>query len=121
MQDDIPTNPATILDIRADAERLLIPREGYHAYLTQRRNAKRRGIPFLLTLPEWWEWWQSNGWQARGRRRGCSVMARYGDVGPYALGNIYATTPEGNISDRAADDESWGQVTVPTTIRYPWG
>lgn len=113
MQDDI-------LKIRADALRLDIPREGYRAYMDQRRSAKRRGIPFLMTLPEWWTWWQANGWINRGRSKGKNVMARRGDVGPYILDNIYVTTLEGNIADARPDPDAWGDVPTPGVIRYPW-
>jgi hypothetical protein len=69
------------------------------AFDRQRRNAKSRGIPFLLTFEEWWAWWQVDGrWAQRGRRKGCLVMARYGDVGPYAIWNIYCSTAGDNVA-----------------------
>ena|GEM_PF-5846307 len=74
------------------------PKAAAKAFDTQRRNAKRRGIPFLLTFEEWWDWWQiDNRWANRGRRRDNFVMGRFGDTGPYALDNIYCVLPRDNV------------------------
>ena len=52
-------------------------------------NAKVRGVPFLLSFDEWRTLWLDSGkWSQRGARRGQYVMARYGDRGPYAVGNV---------------------------------
>ena len=60
-----------------------------HKYSQHKGNAKLRGVPFLLTFEEWWSIWQESGnWEQRGARRGQYVMARYGDTGPYAVGNV---------------------------------
>jgi hypothetical protein len=67
------------------------------AFDRQRRNAKRRGIPFLLTFEEWWDWWQTDGrWLNRGSKSSNFQMARIGDAGPYALGNIYCSVARDN-------------------------
>jgi hypothetical protein len=59
-------------------------------FLYHRGNAKRRGVAFNLTFDQWWNWWIGTGKYAlRGRGKGKYVMARCGDTGPYALGNIY--------------------------------
>ena len=72
------------------------------AYLKQRHQAKRRGIGFLLTFEEWWAIWQASGrWEQRGIRRGQYCMARFGDEGPYAVGNVWISTVEENSSDGA--------------------
>jgi hypothetical protein len=64
-----------------------------NAFLVQRADARRRGIPFLLTFEEWWTIWHASGyWERRGKLAGQYVMARYGDVGPYALGNVRICT-----------------------------
>ena len=58
-------------------------------YSVHKAGAKARQIDFLLTFDEWWDWWQSTGkWTKRGNRKGQYCMARYGDTGPYAIGNI---------------------------------
>lgn len=69
------------------------------AYKNQQLNAKQRGIEWQLTFEEWRDWWGSD-WNQRGCTKGCLVMARYGDTGPYALDNIYKTTCEENSRDR---------------------
>jgi transcriptional regulator with XRE-family HTH domain len=71
------------------------------AFLAQRAASIKRGIEFKLTFQEWWDWWQfDNRWERRGTRRGCFVMARKNDEGPYSLENIYCATPLQNVQDR---------------------
>ena len=62
------------------------PRGRYHQH---KGKATARGISFLLTFEEWWDFWQDSGkWDQRGTRRDQYVMARFGDRGAYELGNI---------------------------------
>lgn len=69
------------------------------AYVSQKINASKRGIGFEMTLPEWWAIWQASGkWAQRGRGKGY-CMARKGDEGPYAVGNVYICTIGQNFSD----------------------
>jgi hypothetical protein len=59
------------------------------AYNNQKGCAKERGIAFDLTFGQWLGIWIESGRLAqRGRKRGCYVMARFGDVGPYEPGNV---------------------------------
>ena len=59
------------------------------AYSTQKSAAKIRGIAWLLTFEEWLEIWEQSGnLHLRGPKIGQYCMARYGDVGPYAVGNV---------------------------------
>jgi hypothetical protein len=68
-------------------------------YREHRRKALARGIGFEFTLPQWLKVWTESGhWAERGRGEGY-CMARRGDVGPYAEGNVYITTIGGNFSD----------------------
>src|ERR1700761_1832283 len=61
----------------------------YKSFMGQKGNAATRGIEFLLTYEEWLKFWQDSGkLDQRGRGRSKYVMARFGDTGPYALGNI---------------------------------
>ncbi len=57
-------------------------------YNVQKHHAiKKRNISFDLTFEEWYKIWLDSGrWQERGR--GGYVMARFGDKGPYAIGNV---------------------------------
>jgi hypothetical protein len=59
------------------------------AYRNQKNNAGQRGIGFDLTLWQWWTIWQQSGhWDQRGRGQGY-CMCRKGDVGPYAVDNVF--------------------------------
>ncbi len=70
------------------------------AFSQQRRNASDRGIRWELTLWEWWCIWKESGhWEERGRDGGAYVMCRFGDVGPYAVDNIYIATSNQNGRD----------------------
>lgn len=70
----------------------------YGKYQKHKEHAGERGIPFLFTFEEWCnEWLQSGHWQERGTCGTCYVMARHGDVGPYAVGNVRITTATENI------------------------
>jgi hypothetical protein len=65
------------------------------AFGSQRRNAAKRGIPFELTFAQWWQIWQDSGkWAQRGRTG--YVMCRKGDVGPYAVGNVFIASSSFN-------------------------
>lgn len=68
------------------------------AFIEQRRNAGVRGIGWELTLHQWWSIWQQSGhWAQRGRGQGY-CMCRKGDVGPYAIGNVFIATSRENSS-----------------------
>lgn len=68
-------------------------------YAQQTKNAAARGVEFSMTFPQWWAVWQASGkWNERGRGMGY-VMARTGDVGPYAIGNVYICTQSQNSKD----------------------
>lgn len=84
------------------------------AWASQRQNAKRRGIGWELTLWDWWQIWHRSGkWEQRGRGQGY-VMARVGDDGPYAIGNIYITTAIDNCSHAPRKKKS----DLPTGVAY---
>lgn len=70
------------------------------AFNCQRQNAKARGIGWELTLWQWWQIWNLSGkWDQRGRGQGY-VMCRRGDVGPYAVGNVFIAPARENSSDK---------------------
>ncbi len=70
------------------------------AYTTHKHHAKRRNIPFLLAFEEWCAIWRDSGkWAQRGHCKGQYVMARHGDVGPYAADNVSIITCSENCSD----------------------
>ena len=69
-------------------------------YSEQKQAAKQRGIPFELTFDDWFTIWNRSGkWEQRGRGKGTYVMSRIGDVGPYAIGNVYINSQEQNASE----------------------
>lgn len=71
------------------------------AYLRHKGHAKKRGVQFLMTFEEWWDIWQTSGrWEQRGHFRGQYVMARYGDAGPYVVGNVRICTCSENLAER---------------------
>lgn len=68
------------------------------AFNSQRNNARFRGIPWELSLWEWWSIWQASGhWEERGRGQGY-VMCRTGDRGAYAVGNVFIAPARHNNS-----------------------
>jgi len=70
------------------------------AYTTHKHQAKRRNIPFLFTFEEWCTIWRESGkFAERGHCKGQYVMARHGDVGPYAADNVSIITCSENCSD----------------------
>jgi hypothetical protein len=83
----------------------LTPRGRYNQtprgrYSSHKCGAKQRGIGFEMTFDEWFGIWTDSGrWAERGPRRGQYVMARFGDVGPYAVGNVKIILHEANSAD----------------------
>jgi hypothetical protein len=74
----------------------------FQKFGTQRKHSRHRGIQFLFTFQEWMTIWEQSGrWHERGRGREEYCMARFGDTGPYAVGNVkIITNYENNIEVR---------------------
>ena len=71
-----------------------------YVYKAHKASARQRGIVFLLTFDEWWDIWGISGkWELRGRETDRYVMARFGDAGPYAVGNVRICTSQENNSE----------------------
>ena len=67
-------------------------------YKMQQRNAIDRGIPFLLTYEEWLKIWNDSGkLEQRGRGANKFCMCRVGDLGSYAIGNVFIGTGRENV------------------------
>lgn len=67
-------------------------------FQVHRASAKERGIEFKLTFEEWDQWWKDSGhYHERGKGIGKYVMARKGDIGPYAIGNLECLLHGDNI------------------------
>lgn len=81
------------------------------AFTLQRYGANMRGIAFKLTFEEWWDIWVLSGhWPDRGCRKGQYVMARFGDVGPYAVGNVRIISVEENRSEQRYSPERRARI-----------
>lgn len=71
----------------------------FNSYQTQRFNARGRGISWKLTFEQWWQIWEQSGHlNERGRKANQYCMARIGDKGPYAVGNVLIITNSENHS-----------------------
>lgn len=70
-------------------------------YKQQRGNAKRRGIAWNFTFPEWWGAWQESGkWDQRALTKDGYVMARWGDGEvPYSVGTVHICTQSENAKE----------------------
>lgn len=73
-------------------------RRASRAYASQKCSAPRRGIGWAFDRAGWLEWRrQIGGWERRGCGRGRLVMARRGDAGSYAPGNVYPSEFTDNV------------------------
>jgi len=81
----------------------MISRQVKDAYWNQRSRARHRNIKWGFTLEKWVDWWLSHlgpDWfEKRGNRKGQYVMARFGDLGPYAANNVRCTTTHINHAE----------------------
>ena len=75
-----------------------------YAWLGQRNTSKQRGVEFNLTFEQWRDWW-GDDFDNRGRKMLQLCMCRYGDTGPYELGNIYKATNAENKGPPREKDE----------------
>lgn len=81
-------------------------------YFRQLRSAGQRGITWAMTFPEWCAVWDASGkWHLRGRGKHYYCMARNGDIGPYASGNVRIITNSENASE--------GYIKTPWSERFP--
>jgi hypothetical protein len=69
------------------------------AYRAARANGYRRDVPWMLTFDSWW-FIVAPYWHLRGTGADQYCMARHGDVGPYALGNVSMITNADNRRER---------------------
>lgn len=68
------------------------------AWFFQRSRARKRGIEFLLSFEEWFKVWDDSGHlHEKGRLKHQYCMARNGDKGPYAVGNVSIITVGENV------------------------
>jgi hypothetical protein len=92
--------------MRSADERIARRKFTVHKY-----GAKQRGIGFEFTFGEWWGIWLSSGhWGERGCRKDQYCMARNGDTGPYAVGNVRIITNEENRKEYVFTEEHLAKV-----------
>jgi hypothetical protein len=86
------------------------------AYSHQRNAAlNHRRIGWELSLMQWWSIWTESGhWHERGLGRGYQ-MCRKGDIGPYAVGNVFIAPGAENLS--AATKKSDLPIGVARTTK----
>jgi hypothetical protein len=69
-------------------------------FTIHKSRAKDKGTGFELTFEQWLNIWLESGhWHERGKKKGQYVMSRKGDVGPYAIDNVYINTHANNIRE----------------------
>ncbi len=79
----------------------------------QRRQAQVRGIEWNFTFAQWWEVWRESGhYEDRGRFADQYVMARFGDIGPYAANNVEIITASANVKDLMVRQKRLGRINV---------
>lgn len=94
-------------------------------YAAQKKKAALRGIPFRMTLGEWWSVWLASGkWGDRGRGAGRYCMARHGDAGAYELGNVSIQSNSINSRDglhrRTEPKQRCGVFCIYPGTTKPW-
>lgn len=78
----------------------------HRAFYVHRHNAKKRGVAFEMTRDEWMQIWTDSGHLSeRGPCNGQYVMARLGDKGAYAVGNVEIKTAEENRKEKVISEE----------------
>lgn len=70
-------------------------KDALRAFRSQKSNAKKRGISFMLTFKEWCDFWGEDI-DRRGSGHDQLQMQRYGDLGGYEIGNIKKGYPRQN-------------------------
>lgn len=98
----------------------LSDKAGYAAaYVQQKRNADFRDVEWSITFPEWMVVWQESGHLSeRGQGHGY-CMARFRDLGPYEVGNVYITTCAANVSDYQSSLKARGVECADGFKRLP--
>jgi hypothetical protein len=85
------------------------------AFHSHRKRARKCGIDFLFTFEEWAGLWETSGkWDQRGRGSDKYCMARFGDKGPYAAGNVRICTNRENLQEtrgRPKSDETRARMS----------
>lgn len=82
-------------------------------FLQHKHSAAKRSVEFKLSLWDWWCIWRDSGkWAERGQSPSSACMSRKGDVGPYAVGNVFISTNARNCSEASA-----GKGRMPAGVK----
>ncbi len=73
------------------------PKDAVRAFNLHKQGAAFRGIPFTLSLFEWWELWQPH-WNDKARLQ--LQMCRTNDQGGYVVGNVRIDTKQANLEEQ---------------------
>ena len=100
-------------------------RDAKYRYADHKKGAKGRGIEFLFTFDEWYNWWLSNGVDknyAGKNNKDQLCMCRINDSGPYSVDNVYCDTRQNNIN-YARSLKHWNNLSrkTVTPITSPRG
>ena len=88
-------------------------------YAVQKGDAKRRGIPFLLSFDEWFTIWKMSGHlDESGSYRGQYHMARRGDKGPYQKGNVRICRAEENHAEKRHSAATRAKISAGNVSRW---
>lgn len=89
----------------------------YRKWYMHRRDALRRGIPFLLSFEQWMHIWQESGhWRERGKKKGQYVMARPGDKGAYEEGNVKIILQEDNTREACVGKKATAETRAKMSV-----
>lgn len=104
-----------VADIRRWAHSAGVP-DPVRSYRTHEKRARARGIEFLMTFKEWWGVWEGK-YEQRGPSGDSLCMGRFGDTGPYAIGNVYITSHHGNMVDYHASEKKQVDIVARKQLK----
>jgi len=97
----------------------------YIKYKKHEYQAKQRNVPFLLSFSEWMKIWKDSGhFKERGCNKDQYCMARIGDKGPYAVGNVKIilhgdNTKEGHCG-KTRSEETKQKISLSAKGNQKW-
>lgn len=93
-----------------------------NAYASQMYAAAKRGVGWEISLREWCEVWKASGhFDRRGVGIGSYCMARFGDAGPYKVGNVEIILSTKNGADSIRLMHVEGRMNTAKLLKRPLG
>jgi hypothetical protein len=94
-------------------------RQAKARFSQQRYRARQRGIGWQLDWGQWISIWLASGhFHQRGRGHGKFVMARRGDVGPYAVGRVRIVSWEQNRAEQGCGPVTRARMSASHKGQY---